>query len=123
MGEKISPNFTREEMACNCGCGEDEMQPEFVQRLQATRTILGEPMTMTSARRCLTYNASPAVGGVDSSAHVDGWAGDVSAVTSTYRKALIAAALRAGFNRIGVAKTFVHLDCDPSKAPNVMWIY
>ena len=97
------------------------MQPEFIQQLQATRTILGLTMKITSARRCLTHNA--AVGGVDSSAHVDGWAADIKATTSAYREKLVVAALRAGFNRIGIAKTFVHLDCDPTKSPNVMWVY
>ena len=121
MSEKLSPNFTREEMACRCGCGADEMQPEFIQRLQATRTIMGLSMSMTSAMRCPEHNAS--VGGVDSSAHVDGWAGDVRADTSGYRAALISAAIKAGFNRIGIAQTFVHLDCDPTKIPHVTWVY
>ena len=121
MSEKLSPNFTRKEMACRCGCGADEMQPKFIQRLQATRIILGLSMRVISARRCPTYNT--AVGGVDSSAHVDGWAVDIRASTSAYRKDLVDAALRAGFNRIGIAKNFIHLDCDPTKNPDVMWVY
>jgi hypothetical protein len=31
--------------------------------------------------------------------------------------------MKAGFNRIGIADTFIHVDNDPGKAENVIWTY
>ena len=31
--------------------------------------------------------------------------------------------LDLGINRIGVAGTFIHIDVDPDKSPNVLWTY
>ena len=36
---------------------------------------------------------------------------------------LLAAAIAAGFTRIGLGKTFLHLDNDRKKAQNVAWDY
>ncbi len=31
--------------------------------------------------------------------------------------------LDLGINRIGIADTFIHIDVDPDKSPNVIWTY
>jgi hypothetical protein len=31
--------------------------------------------------------------------------------------------MEAGFNRIGIAPTFIHVDNDPSKPEDVIWLY
>jgi hypothetical protein len=46
------PNFKREEFTCRCGCGRNEMRPEFLERLQALRSVYGKPMAVTSGYRC-----------------------------------------------------------------------
>jgi len=33
------------------------------------------------------------------------------------------ALLKAGFTRIGIASSFVHVDCDPTKPAQVIWTY
>jgi hypothetical protein len=36
---------------------------------------------------------------------------------------LVCALFDAGFGRIGIAKTFIHVDVDPDKPFDVMWVY
>ena len=50
------PNFSFDEMACK-GSGECEMNPEFMDRLQALRDALGAPLPVTSGYRSREYNA------------------------------------------------------------------
>lgn len=117
-------NFTADEFACKCGkCdkGYDDMQDGFLRRLEQARAIADTPFTITSAIRCPEWNRK--VGGVDSSAHVEGWAVDVAATTGGQRFTIMQAAMDAGFNRIGIAGNFIHMDCDPRKPANVVWTY
>lgn len=89
--------------------------------LDLLRKNVGRPLTITSGVRCEAYNTK--VGGVDSSAHVDGLAADIAVGDGHDRFSLISSALTVGFRRIGVAKNFVHLDVDYSKPTNVIWVY
>jgi hypothetical protein len=36
---------------------------------------------------------------------------------------IVGSLLEAGFNRIGIADTFIHVDNDPTKPEEVMWKY
>ena len=36
---------------------------------------------------------------------------------------MLEALIGAGFTRIGVAKTFIHVDCDMELPQEVMWMY
>ncbi len=117
-------HFTPDEFNCKCGeCvrGYDDMQEELITRLDDARERAGVPFVITSAVRCEKHNR--AVGGVDSSAHVDGWAVDIAASGSRKRWHVVSALIEAGFTRIGIADTFVHADCDPSKSDRVIWTY
>jgi hypothetical protein len=31
--------------------------------------------------------------------------------------------MEAGFNRLGIAKTFIHVDNDPGKPEDTVWLY
>ena len=65
------------------------------------------------------------VGGVSDSAHKipKCKAVDIKAPTKSIRNTLVLAAREIGFKRIGVGKTFVHLDIDALKSQNVAWGY
>ena len=102
------------------GSGE-YMEDEFLRMLDAARDVAQIPFIINSGFRTEAHNR--AVNGSEGSSHLRGWAADVRATTSTQRWIIIAACLQAGFTRIGVADTFVHVDCDPAKAENVMWLY
>ena len=63
------------------------------------------------------------VGGVSGSSHLTGWAADIRADSSNRRFLILRGLLAAGFNRVGIGQNFIHVDCDPSKAGNVSWLY
>jgi len=102
------------------GSGE-YMEDEFLRMLDAARDVAQIPFIINSGFRTEFHNR--AVGGSENSSHLRGWAADIRAMNSSTRWIIIAACLQAGFTRIGVADTFVHVDCDPAKAENVMWLY
>lgn len=120
----LGEHFSATEFGCfcgECGLGLDAMRPKLLRWLVDARTIAGVPFVLTSSIRCHLHNAD--VGGVDSSAHMDGYAVDVAATDGLQRYVIVRAGMAAGFTRIGVAGTFVHLDCDPSKPSQVIWTY
>ena len=75
MGD-LSRNFSRSEFECKCGCGEAEVSPLLIEQLQKLRDYTGEPIRITSGRRCEAHNA--AVGGAKNSQHLLGLAADIS---------------------------------------------
>ena len=56
MVDMITPNFSKSEMACRCGCGTYEMDDEFMRMLQELRNEMNGPLRVTSARRCDRHN-------------------------------------------------------------------
>lgn len=116
--EHLSPNFTRDEFACRCGCGFDKVSPELVAALQLLRSKLNRPITISSGCRCKKYNASAQVGGSKNSQHLLGTAVDivVEGLTTT-RVAQVAETIPAFANGgIGVYSTWVHLDVRHGRA-------
>lgn len=97
------------------------MDNGFLNKLDKAREVADIPFVITSGYRTEDHNAL--VGGVDSSAHTKGHAADIACRDSTSRYNIINSLQVAGFNRIGVAATFIHVDDDPEKAPNVIWTY
>lgn len=103
------------------GSGASGMSLEFVRKLDKLREAVKKPLTIKSGFRTQEHNAK--VGGVDSSSHESGRAVDVAALSSGTRYAIMEAALRIGFRRVGLGATFVHIDDDPSKPQDVLWTY
>lgn len=112
-------SFTTQEMRCQC-CGAERMDPGFMEKLQAARDVAGIPFRINSAYRCEKHNAI--VGGVSGSSHLRGCAADIHTATSVQRLYIVDALCRAGFQRIGIAKNFIHVDNDNTK-PRSMWLY
>jgi uncharacterized protein YcbK (DUF882 family) len=121
------PNFPAWELKCKCGkCREidGDMSDAFMQRLGALREELG-PLPLTSAYRCPAHNKSVSSTGLNGP-HTTGEAVDISCTNGLRRKQIIAAALQHGFNRIGVAKNFVHIDSLTEAkgfSEHVLWTY
>ncbi len=99
-----------------------EMHQEFLDMLDDARDIAQVPFVINSGFRTEEHNRSIPGASPDSS-HLVGWAADIRATTSNRRWLVIEALIQVGFTRIGVADTFVHVDCDPSKSENCMWLY
>lgn len=95
--------------------------PELLQRLDDMRRRARIPILLNSGYRCLSYNAK--VGGSKDSSHTKGLAMDISCTDSEHRFYYLRAALAAGFTRIGIGLTFLHLDIDPDKPQNCIWHY
>ena len=74
MGD-LSKNFNREEFACKCGCGHDNVSPVLVNLLQEIRDYIDRAVHVHSGCRCEAHNK--AVGGVSNSAHITGEAADI----------------------------------------------
>jgi len=97
------------------------MQQEFLDLLDDARDLAGVPFIINSGFR--TPAANRRAGGKETSSHLTGWACDIRATSSNRRYLIIAALCGVGFNRIGVADTFVHVDMDPTKSQNCLWLY
>ena len=97
------------------------MDVAFLNKLSKARELAAIGFKITSGYRSPAHNEK--VGGVPSSSHTLGHACDIYAPTSRQKYIIINALLQAGFNRIGVAKNFIHVDDDPSKDEDVIWTY
>jgi len=97
------------------------MDSEFLTKLDNARAIANIRFKITSGYRTKEHNAK--VGGVADSAHLSGHAADIAATSGKERWTIVNALIRSGFNRIGIAKSFIHVDDDPSKPTNVIWTY
>jgi len=97
------------------------MDPKLLDMIDKAREIYGKPIRVTSGYRTEDHNRK--VGGVDSSSHLKGLAIDVACVRSNDRFEMLTALIEVGFNRIGVAGTFIHVDIDKDKSQNVIWTY
>lgn len=119
---ETTPFFERHEFDSpdQPGSGEN-MKMRFMKKLIKARINANTAFIITSGYRTKDHNKK--VGGVADSAHTKGLAADVLARTSHIRYKIVRAALQAGFTRIGIAETFIHLDDDTSKTQDVIWTY
>jgi len=97
------------------------MDVSFLNKLSKARELAAIGFKITSGYRSPAHNAK--VGGVPSSSHTNGHAVDIYAPTSTQKYIIINSLLQVGFNRIGIAKNFIHVDDDPNKSEDVIWTY
>lgn len=116
------PNFTKAEFNCT-RTGNNDMQPEFMEALQALRTEYGKPMTVTSGYRDPTHpqEAKKAQPGQ----HSKGLAADI-ACDATEAHAIAKLAFKHGFTGIGISQKaglprFIHLD--KRTGPPVIYCY
>lgn len=113
-------HFKKSEFDCKCGCGLNNINFDFVKKLDDARTIANAPFFVSSGCRCSAYNKR--VGGVENSAHVCGFAVDIRAEDSITRFNLLSAFFIAGFSRIGIYPAFIHVDLDMSKPQSLIWL-
>ena len=97
-----------------------DMCPDFLAMLDNARDIAGIPFKINSGMRTIAHNRS--IGSKDTSSHIKGCAADIHCNNSVDRSKIVAALIQAKFCRLGIAETFVHVDCDNEK-PNAIWLY
>ncbi len=112
--------FTQKELACPC-CGASGVTAELKELLDWLRDKYGKPIVVKSAFRCKKHNEE--VGGVPESAHLTGEAVDIGCSFAGDRMKLMRLLHEAGVDRIGVAKTFIHLDVSKTLPQDVIWLY
>jgi len=103
-----------------------KMDKEFLALLDEARHLAGVPFKINSGYRTQAHHNSLAKRGfktAKNSAHLRGFAADIHAPDSRTRYAILQALIKVGFNRIGVANTFIHVDNDPSLPEDVIWTY
>ena len=114
-------NDTRDaRFACPC-CGQNYMNPRLVYYVEEIERALGGKLKVNSGYRCEIHNR--AVGGSPTSSHCRGHAVDVACRHSRPRWRIVSKALELGITRIGIGRTFLHLDIDRHKDPDVIWLY
>ena len=97
------------------------MDKGFLEMLDEARGLANLPFVINSGFRTPEHNEK--VDGKENSSHLRGYAADIICTDSRSRFIIIDALIQAGFTRIGVAKTFIHVDNDPEKDGNVIWTY
>lgn len=97
------------------------MDEKMLSMLDEVREMYGKPISINSGYRTIRHNAK--VGGKSKSSHLKGLAVDIACGTSRDRYNLLEALKSVGFNRIGIAKSFIHVDLDFDKTQNVIWTY
>lgn len=110
---KLSEHFTLSEFACKDGSKDIIVDYELIERLEMLRAeIGGNPVIIVSGYRTRTYNKQ--CGGISTSKHLKGEAGDIK-VKRKKPIEIAYAAEKIGFKGIGVYPTFTHVDIGPER--------
>lgn len=113
----VARNFHLGEFECGCGsCVTQSIDSTLLELLDSLREDLGKVIIINSGFRCDKHNK--AVGGAPKSRHLVGLAADISSKSVTIEE--LEKLAEKYFSRIGIAKTFVHVDVDEGKAK---WFY
>lgn len=119
---KVSQWFKRKEVWCKCGCGEDNVSQVLLNILDRIRSCNGKPVVLNSMCRCPDHNKKEE--GKPTSAHLTGTAADIRCSTSRQRYELLEIIIpMREIRRVGIAKSFIHIDVDKTKTQNVIWMY
>jgi zinc D-Ala-D-Ala carboxypeptidase len=110
--------FKREDFDCQ-ETGENEMDAEFIRRVDELRSAVGRPLYITSGYRSPRHSleAKKSTPGT----HAQGIACDIAVANGVERRQLVKQAFYLGFTGIGVHKKFVHVDMRETEP--VLWVY
>ena len=99
---------------------EENMNVNFLAKLDEAREYAGIPFIINSAYRSPTHPESIKN---PTSSHIKGLAVDISVKDSRTRFLVLDALLVVGFSRVGISNSFIHVDLDMNKSQNVIWTY
>lgn len=109
--------FNLEEFNCPC-CNVQHMDALFLAQIDNAREYAGVPFFVTSGYRCDRHNKEAKS---SSNNHPSGKAADISCTNSVDRMKIVKALIRAGFRRIGIDKTYIHVDS--MDKIECLWLY
>lgn len=101
-------------------CKITDMNDEFLQQLDKARDIAKVPFIVNSAYRTVEHEKKQGRDG--SSSHTKGIAVDLKANNSRVRYRVLKGLIKAGFTRIGVYRTWIHVDADTEKDDEIVWV-
>jgi len=99
--------------------GENEILPEFVEMLDNLREVCGFPFRIESGYRSPKHSIEAAK--KYPGTHSQGIAADIAVSGGVQRRKIVEEALKMGFNGVGIAKNFVHVDM--RRTTPVVWSY
>jgi uncharacterized protein YcbK (DUF882 family) len=111
--------FRLEEFNCT-HTNRNEMDHEFLVKLDELREKVGFPFRITSGYRDATHPSEARKAEPGTGYHCQGLAADIAVSNGFERMNIVHEAINMGFS-IGVARTFVHVD--NRKTTPVMWTY
>ena len=109
---------------CSCGrleCDAPAPSSVLLMTLELMRHQLGREITVHSGPRCAFWNEKE--GGEPTSAHLTGDAADLACGSGAERWDMLDAARQAGFQRLGIGRTFLHVDVSNTLPGKVVWHY
>lgn len=111
---------------CNPSSDIKDLHPVLYSMLEDMEKDLGFELCIHSAYRSLEYDKSKGRSG--DSCHCEKLAVDIHCMVNNVRFKLVRAAIKVGFNRIGIGRTFIHLDIgaeysSKNKSSDVLWLY
>ena len=140
-------HFTVEELTCRCGCGDADMDHEYMEKIVKARKLCGFPWPVTSAKRCRKYDDSFEAdrGSCGQGPHSMGRGLDIN-VVGGQALAVLAACIEVGlvepptrssedetlgFGGVGLmqhgpshARRFIHIDnLTPDERPPRSWLW
>ena len=118
-------NYTEFDSPDELGSGKN-MSPKILEMLDIAREKYDKPIKITSGYRTQAYNDNLKARGYKASknsSHLKGLAVDIHCNNSKDRFVLVDILLDVGFNRIGIANTFIHVDIDEDKPTHLIWTY
>lgn len=116
----ISKYFKDDEFT-RISCTRAQVSDDSLRRLDRAREIAGIPFYITSAYR--SPEKDLAAGRSGKGAHTLGKAFDIGCTDSRSRWLIVFGAISAGFTRIGIGRSFIHMD-DAFDLPSPrIWLY
>lgn len=116
-------NFTRDEFACKCGCGTNEIKDSTIDYAQELRDECGFALPVTSGYRCPKHPIEARK--TNPGTHARGVAVDFG-VSGGKARILTQIALRKSKGGVGVNQKgtgrFIHVDKDPTRT-GLFWTY
>ena len=113
--DKLTRHFSRDEFACHCGCGKDDIALEIVEVVEDVRMHFRSPTTINSGVRCLEHNRLQ--GSKDTSQHVKGLAADIAVKGVSPKDVADYIQNKQGFvGGLGRYQRFTHVDARGKQA-------
>ena len=110
--------------ACEPPCSPEQIHSQVLDYVRSAQALCGFRLRITSGFRSKAYERSKGRNGSSSHSKTPGLAVDISVVDSHTRYKVILALLYLGVPRLGIGKTFIHLDIDESKPhPSIFHYY